>query len=167
MATKSIISIKIQILKKAEIVRKSRTMILFIKMSSLWTVSNPNEFIFPHEVIVFSQHMGTKHPLTKEAEPVDYFSQLSTTNTDCLIDIIVRETNMYARQHLSLESKSGGDLRIQIKIYNYWSSITNLLRFFFSIIVDKQDTTVIKISGKYHCKCGHNKYGRYNVTSDR
>jgi hypothetical protein len=42
-----------------------------------------------------------------------------STNTDCLIDIIVRETNMYARQHLSLESKSGGDLRIQIKIYNY------------------------------------------------
>ena len=73
-------------------------------MSSLWIVSNLNEFIFPHEVIVFSQHMGTKHPLTKEAEPVDYFSQLSTTNTDCLIDIIVRETNMYARQHLSLES---------------------------------------------------------------
>jgi hypothetical protein len=63
--------------------------------------------------------MGTKHPLTKEDEPVDYFSQLSTTNTDCLIDIIVRETNMYARQHLSLESNSGGDLRIQIKIYNY------------------------------------------------
>jgi hypothetical protein len=94
-------------------------MILFIKMSSLWTVSNPNEFIFPHEVIVFSQHMGTKHPLTKEDEPVDYFSQLSTTNTDCLIDLIVRETNMYARQLSSLESKSGGDLRIQIKIYNY------------------------------------------------
>jgi hypothetical protein len=28
------------------------------------------------------------YPLTKEHEPVDYFSQLSTTNTDCLIDII-------------------------------------------------------------------------------
>jgi hypothetical protein len=54
-------------------------------------------------IIVFSQHMGTKHPQTKEDEPVDYFSQLSTTNTDCLIDIIVRETNMYARQHFSLE----------------------------------------------------------------
>jgi len=88
-------SIKIQILKKAEIVRKSRTMILSIKMSSLWTVSYPDEFIFPHEVIVFSQHIGAKHPLPKEAEPVDYFSQLSTTNEDCLIDIIVRD------QHIS------------------------------------------------------------------
>jgi hypothetical protein len=69
-------------------------------------------------VIVFSQHMGTKHPLTKEDEPVDYFSQLSTTNTDCLIDLIVRETNMYVRQLSSLESKSGGDLRIQIMMSN-------------------------------------------------
>jgi hypothetical protein len=41
------------------------------------TVSNPEEFIFPHAVIVFSQPMGAKHPLPKEAEPVEYFSQLS------------------------------------------------------------------------------------------
>jgi len=62
-------------------------MILFIKMSTinLWTVSNPDEFIFPHEVIVFSQPMGAKHPLPKEAEPVKYASQLSATNEDCLI----------------------------------------------------------------------------------
>ena len=79
--------------------------------------------------------MGAKHPLPKEAEPVDYFSQLSTTNTDCLIDRIVREINIYTRQHLSLESKSGRDLRIQIKIYNYWSSIKNLLRKFIYIYI--------------------------------
>ena len=29
--------------------------------------------------------MGAKHPLPKEAEPVEYFSQLSATNEDCLI----------------------------------------------------------------------------------
>jgi hypothetical protein len=52
---------------------------------NLWTVSNPDEFIFPHEVIVFSQTMGAKHPLPKEAEPVEKFSQLSATNEDCLI----------------------------------------------------------------------------------
>jgi hypothetical protein len=54
---------------------------------NLWTVSNPDEFIFPHEVIVFSQPKGAKHPLAlpKEAEPVEYFSQLSATNEDCLI----------------------------------------------------------------------------------
>jgi hypothetical protein len=59
----------------------------------LWTVLNPDEFIFPHEVVVFSQPMGAKHPLPKEAEPVDYVSQLSATNEDCLIDIIVRPTD--------------------------------------------------------------------------
>ena len=65
--------IKVQILKYAEIVRNSRTMILSIKMSTinLWTVLNPDEFIFPH--------------MPKEAEPVEYFSQLSATNEDCLI----------------------------------------------------------------------------------
>jgi hypothetical protein len=49
---------------------------LFIKMSTinLWTASNPDEFIFPHADIVFSQPMGAKHPLSKEAEPVEYFS---------------------------------------------------------------------------------------------
>jgi hypothetical protein len=52
---------------------------------NLWTVSNPDEFIFPHEVIVFSQPMGAKHPLPKDAESVEYFSQLSATNEDCLI----------------------------------------------------------------------------------
>jgi hypothetical protein len=40
------------VLKYAEIVRNSRTMILSIKMSTinLWTVLNPDEFIFPHAV---------------------------------------------------------------------------------------------------------------------
>jgi len=32
----------------------------------LWTVLNPDEFIFPHEVIVFNQPMRAKHPLPKE-----------------------------------------------------------------------------------------------------
>jgi hypothetical protein len=43
------------------IVWKSWTMILSIKMSSinLWTVSNPDEFIFPHAVIVLSQPIYT------------------------------------------------------------------------------------------------------------
>ena len=62
-------------------------MILSIKMSTinLWTVSNPDEFIFPHAVIVFSQPMGAKRPLPKEAEPVEYFLRCSATNEDCLI----------------------------------------------------------------------------------
>jgi hypothetical protein len=30
--------------------------------------------------IVFGQPMGAKQPLLKQAEPVDYFSQLSATN---------------------------------------------------------------------------------------
>ena len=57
---------------------------IVIKMSTinLWTVSNPDELIFPHAIIVFSQPMGVKHPLSKEAEPVEYFSQLSATNED-------------------------------------------------------------------------------------
>ena len=52
---------------------------------NLWTVSNPDDFIFQYAVIVFSQHMGAKHPLPKEAEPRRIFSQLSATNVDCLI----------------------------------------------------------------------------------
>jgi hypothetical protein len=57
---------------------------IVIKMSTihLWTVSNPDELIFPHAIIVFSQPMGAKHPLSKESEPVEYFSQLSATNED-------------------------------------------------------------------------------------
>jgi hypothetical protein len=35
---------------------------------NLWTVLNPDEFIFPH--------------MPKEAEPVEYFSQLSATNEE-------------------------------------------------------------------------------------
>ena len=42
-------------------------------MYSLWTVSNPDEFIIPQEVVVFGQHMGAKYPLHKEAERVDNF----------------------------------------------------------------------------------------------
>jgi hypothetical protein len=74
-------SIKVQILKYAEIVRNSRTMIMSIKMSTinLWTVLNPDESIFRMHA------MGEKHPPPKEAEPVKYFSQLSATNEDCLI----------------------------------------------------------------------------------
>ena len=68
-------------------------MILSIKMSTinLWTVSNPDEFIFPHAVIVFSQPMGAKRPLPKEAEPVEYFLRCSATNEDCFN--ILLETN--------------------------------------------------------------------------
>jgi len=47
-------------------------MILSIKMYTVCgTVSNPDEFIVPQEVVVFSQHMGAKYPLNTEAEPVD------------------------------------------------------------------------------------------------
>ena len=74
--------IRVQILKYAEIVWNSRTMILSIKMSTinLWTVVNPDEFIFPYAVTY-----GRKHSPPKEAESVEYFSQLSATNENCSI----------------------------------------------------------------------------------
>jgi hypothetical protein len=66
--------IKVQILKYAEIVWNSRTMILSIKMSTinLWTVVNPDEFIFLYAVTY-----GRKHSPPKEAESVEYFSVYS------------------------------------------------------------------------------------------
>jgi len=85
-------SIKVQILKLGgDISEESGDDTDHQNVHFLRTVSNPDEFIFPHEVIVFSQHMGAKHPLPKQAEPVDYFSQLSATNEDCFVDIIVRD----------------------------------------------------------------------------
>jgi hypothetical protein len=62
------------------------------------TVSNPDEFIFPHAVIVFSQPMGAKHPLPKEAEPVEYFSQLSA---ESLFDMVLMDV-LHACQFLDI-----------------------------------------------------------------
>ena len=77
---------------------------------------------------------GAKRPLPKEAEPVDYyfFSQLSATNEDCLIDVIVRETNRYARQQLdSIE-----ELKRHSRV-NKWRKVTRkmspFLRRWFSM----------------------------------
>ena len=48
--------------------------------------------------------MGAKHPLLKEAESVEYFSQLSATNEDCLI--------FYWRQILKYDFRTPGEAYI-------------------------------------------------------
>lgn len=58
----------------------------------MWTVADSNAFDFPNRIVEFREPVGARHPLPKEADPVDYSSHLSSNNENSVLDILERQT---------------------------------------------------------------------------
>ena len=74
-----------------------------VDIARIWTrVGNPDDHIFPHDIVEFAHHMGPVNPPFVDADPLQYFELLANpTEGKSLLDILVEETNRYAGQQIN------------------------------------------------------------------
>lgn len=72
----------------------------------LWiTIHDTEHYVHPHTLQHFSERFGPRNRLNVNAQPIDYFNQLTcTADGSNLIDILVEETNRYANQSIEQDT---------------------------------------------------------------
>ncbi|XP_069128864.1 piggyBac transposable element-derived protein 4-like [Argopecten irradians] len=75
------------------------------QITKLWTrVQNADEHEYPHEVREFVEDMGPIDPPDANSDPIEYFNMFAVPETgSSLTEILVQETNRYARQYFEKE----------------------------------------------------------------